>query len=119
MIFIYDELYDNGESFMNKKKSYMNRENILTEGFFSNIIKKLVTKIKDEAIRRQVEKDPKVKSATKEAEVELKKAKSARKKADIAFEDFKKARTELEKFLSDISGEEVKLTPAEDFVENG
>ena len=42
MIFIYDELYDNGESFMNKKKSYMDIDNILTEGKLFDLLKKFL-----------------------------------------------------------------------------
>ena len=44
---------------MSKKKSYMNRDNLLSEGFFD----KLKKFIKDKKVLKKVQNDPKVKSS--------------------------------------------------------
>ena len=48
---------------MSKKKSYMNKENILAEGFFSKLGKMLGLSSKQEKL---LKKDPKIKSALKD-----------------------------------------------------
>jgi len=48
---------------MSKKKSYMNKENILAEGFFSKLGKMLGLSSKEEKI---LKKNPKIKAALKD-----------------------------------------------------
>tara|TARA_Y100000310_G_scaffold51015_1_gene47095 strand:+ start:178 stop:432 length:255 start_codon:yes stop_codon:yes gene_type:complete len=48
---------------MSNKKSYMNRNNLLTEGFFDKLFKKLGIKDKDE--QRKIKSDKKLNSAVK------------------------------------------------------
>ena len=43
---------------MSKKKSYMDRENVLSEGFFSKIIDKIAGK--DKSLKSQLKKDKKL-----------------------------------------------------------
>ncbi len=51
------------EKRMSNKKSYMNRNNLLTEGFFDKLFKKLGIKDKDE--QRKIKSDKKLNSAVK------------------------------------------------------
>ena len=48
---------------MSNKKSYMNRNNLLTEGFFDKLFKKLG--IKDKGEQRKIKSDKKLNSAVK------------------------------------------------------
>tara|TARA_Y100000310_G_C20296977_1_gene629897 strand:- start:346 stop:585 length:240 start_codon:yes stop_codon:yes gene_type:complete len=70
---------------MLKKKSYMNKENILAEGFFSKLFKVL--------------------SLSKSDENKLKKSKKIRK----SLFDLNNAQSNLEKSLEDLTGDKVSL----------
>jgi len=70
---------------MSKKKSYMNKENILAEGFFSKLFKVL--------------------SLSKSDENKLKKSKKIRK----SLFDLNNAQSNLEKSLEDLTGDKVSL----------
>ena len=71
---------------MSKKKSYMDRENLINEGFFSKLFKK--HKIKDKDVKEKVMKAPKVKKA---------------------LADYQKSVRDLEEYISKISGKKVDL----------
>ena len=80
---------------MSNKKSYMDRYNLLGEGFFNKLFK--LFKIKDDDVKDKIKKDPKVKKALNKLNTNQK---------------------EFEDYLSKLSGEEIKLSrfDADDFL---
>ena len=63
------------EKTMSKKKSYMDKNNLISEGFFSKFLNKLskkIDKMEKKSKERQASKNPGVKAAWREVEKGLK-----------------------------------------------
>ena len=71
---------------MSKKKSYMDRKNILSEGFYTKLFKMFLPK----TIRKGLDK-VKMDYLKKRAEIFQNQIKTQQKKSENAFEDFLKA----------------------------
>ena len=71
---------------MSKKKSYMDRKNILSEGFYTKLFRMFLPK----SVRKGLDK-VKMDYLTRRAEILKNKIEDERKQSENAFEDFLKA----------------------------
>ena len=91
---------------MSKKKSYMDSKNILSEGFFSKLIKIAVPA----ALlykSYKILKNPKIKKLEKDIEKREKNIKDAEKRIEAAKLDSEKALENMAKFLSKETGTKI------------